>query len=48
MVLVGRLRVLLASAPSVFWLPAASENLLLATLITLGVVLLALGVKTAV
>ena len=48
MVLVGRLRVLLASAPSALKLPAASLNLLLATLITLGVVLLALGVKTAV
>ena len=38
--------VLSASAPSTFKLPAASENLLLATLTTPLVVLSAVGVKT--
>ena len=39
--------VLLASAPSTLKLPAASENLLLATLTTPGVLLLAVGVNVA-
>jgi hypothetical protein len=39
---------LLASEPSVFWLPAAFVNLLLATLMTPLPVLLASGVKVAV
>ena len=40
--------VLLASLPSALKLPAASENLLLATLIDAVVVLLGVGVKVAV
>ena len=40
--------VLLPSEPSVFWLPAALVNLLLATLTTPLAVLLAVGVKVAV
>ena len=40
--------VLFASAPSVLKVPAASLNLLLATLITPLVVLLAVGVNTEV
>ena len=40
--------VLFASAPSTLNLPAPSENLLLATLTTPWVVLLAVGVKVAV
>ena len=40
--------VLLASAPSAFKFPTASENLLLATLITPAVVLLVVGVNVAV
>ena len=42
------LTVLSLSAPSVFPLPAASVNAELATLITAGVVLFAVGVKIAV
>jgi hypothetical protein len=40
--------VLLASAPSTFKFPTASENLLLATLTTPAVVLLVVGVNVAV
>ena len=47
-VLVAIVTVLLASKPSVLKLPTTSLNLLLATEITLGVVLLAVGVKVAV
>ena len=39
---------LLASDPSMLKLPTASENLLLPTLTTPGIVLLAVGVKVAV
>ena len=47
-VLTVRLTLLLASAPSALRLPAASLNLLLATLIEPAVVLFAAGVKVAV
>ena len=46
-VLTVRLPVLLVSAPSVLKLPAASENLPEATLMTPALVLLGVGVKVA-
>ena len=45
---IERVRVLLLSDPSSFLLPAESENLLEATLITPSVVLFAVGVNVAV